>query len=141
MAAPHRSSSRSGRIALRRLGLAKATFLTADQIHTQIARINASIGGDPALAIGTSKELVETTCKTILANLGEEAGSLDLGDRVKAASKQLKLLPDDVPNAAKGAEALHVLDGLLYHGADLNAAVHHIDGGGVSDHANYRDLM
>jgi TnpA family transposase len=31
-------------------------------------------------------------------------------------------------------EALHVLDGLLYHGADLNAAIHHTDGGGVSDH-------
>jgi hypothetical protein len=84
----------------------KATLLTADQIHTQIARINASIDGDPALAIGTSKELVETTCKTILTNLGEAAGSLDLGDLVKAASKQLKLLPDDVPNAAKGADAI-----------------------------------
>jgi len=96
---------RRGYSALQPLSL-KATFLTADQIHTQIARINASIDGDPALAIGTSKELVETTCKTILANLGEEAGSLDLGDLVKAASKQLKLLPDDVPNAAKGADAI-----------------------------------
>lgn len=31
-------------------------------------------------------------------------------------------------------EALHVLDGLLYHGAALEFAVHHADGGGVSDH-------
>ena len=31
-------------------------------------------------------------------------------------------------------EALHVLDGLLYHGANIDIAVHHTDGGGVSDH-------
>ena len=31
-------------------------------------------------------------------------------------------------------EAAHVIDGLLYHEADLVSAVHHTDGGGVSDH-------
>jgi TnpA family transposase len=31
-------------------------------------------------------------------------------------------------------EAAHVIDGLLYREADLNAVVHHTDGGGVSDH-------
>jgi TnpA family transposase len=31
-------------------------------------------------------------------------------------------------------EAAHVIDGLLYHEADLSTAVHHTDGGGVSDH-------
>lgn len=40
-----------------------------------------------------------------------------------------KLLP------AAAGEAAHVLDGLLYHHADeLEFAVHHTDGGGVSDH-------
>jgi TnpA family transposase len=36
--------------------------------------------------------------------------------------------------SATAGEAAHVLDGLLYHGADLDIAVHHTDGGGVSDH-------
>lgn len=85
---------------------AVASSLTADQLHTQIERIHASIESDPALAIGTAKELVETTCKTILADLGEEHVTLDLGDLVKAASKALKLLPDGVPNEAKGADAV-----------------------------------
>jgi len=85
---------------------AVATVLTADQLHTQIERIHASIDSDPALAIGTAKELVETTCKTILADLGEEHATLDLGDLVKAASKALKLVPDGVPNEAKGADAV-----------------------------------
>jgi TnpA family transposase len=31
-------------------------------------------------------------------------------------------------------EAAYVIDGLLYHEADLTTAVHHTDGGGVSDH-------
>lgn len=31
-------------------------------------------------------------------------------------------------------EAAHVIDGLLYHEADLSPGVHHTDGGGVSDH-------
>lgn len=83
-----------------------ATSMTADQLHTLIERINASIDTDPALAIGTAKELLETTCKTILADLGEEIGNLDLSDLVKAASKQLKLVPDGVPNEAKGAGAI-----------------------------------
>lgn len=39
-----------------------------------------------------------------------------------------KLLP------AAAGEAAHVVDGLLYHHADLDIAVHHTDGDGVSDH-------
>jgi TnpA family transposase len=31
-------------------------------------------------------------------------------------------------------EAAHVIDGVLYHEADLTIAIHHTDGGGVSDH-------
>ena len=38
-----------------------------------------------------------------------------------------------VISVAEG-EAAHVIDGLLYHGADVKVAVHHVDGGGVSDH-------
>ena len=36
--------------------------------------------------------------------------------------------------SAAAGEAAHVVDGLLYHHADLDIAVHHTDGGGVSDH-------
>ncbi len=33
-------------------------------------------------------------------------------------------------------EAAHVIDGLLYHEADLSISAHHTDGGGVSDHVS-----
>lgn len=36
--------------------------------------------------------------------------------------------------SATAGEAAHVLDGLLYHSADLQLHEHHTDGGGVSDH-------
>lgn len=36
--------------------------------------------------------------------------------------------------AATASEALHVLDGLLYHQSEVTARRHHTDGGGDSDH-------
>ena len=83
-----------------------AEELTADQLHAQISRINQAVDTDPALAIGTAKELLETACKTILVDLGEAPGTPDVGDLVKAVSKHLKLLPDDVPQQAKGGDAI-----------------------------------
>ena len=83
-----------------------AVTMTAEQLHSQIERINSSIDADPSLAIGTAKEMVETTCKTILADLQLEHSNLDLGELVKATCRALKLVPDGVPNEAKGAEAI-----------------------------------
>ena len=84
-----------------------ADSFDAAHIHEQIQRIEASIDTDPALAIGTAKELVESCFKTILADREIEYGSgddmLDLGKKV---FKALKLVRDDVSQAAKGAETI-----------------------------------
>lgn len=45
-----------------------------------------------------------------------------------------RLAPFHVKAIPPAGEAAHVIDGLLYHEADLDIAVHHADGGGVSDH-------
>lgn len=95
-----------------RLADAKAIALNFDAAHIgqQIDRIEASIDVDPALAIGTAKELVESCFKTICSERGIEYGKDDnlpqLGKRV---FKALKLVPDDVPEAAKGAQTIRVL--------------------------------
>jgi hypothetical protein len=92
-----------------RLADAKAIAATFDagHIHEQIQRIEASIDADPTLAIGTAKELVESCFKTILGERGIAYGGgddvLDLGKKV---FKALKLVRDDVPQAAKGAETV-----------------------------------
>ena len=42
--------------------------------------------------------------------------------------------PFSTASIPPSGEAAYVIDGLLYHEADLSIAVHHTDGGGVSDH-------
>lgn len=83
---------------------ALATELDLNHLGEHIQRIERSIDTDPRQAIGSAKEMVETVCKTILRNRGVEFGRGDdilvLGKRVFGALKQL---PDDVPEAAKGA--------------------------------------
>lgn len=76
-------------------------------IHRQIKRIEESIEDDPDLAIGTSKELIEACCKTILelssVTLDKQ---LELPQLVKETCKHLKLTPNDIPNEAKAAESI-----------------------------------
>jgi hypothetical protein len=76
-------------------------------LRQQIDRIRNAIDNDPDLAIGTAKELVETTCKTILADYGLTADAgWDVTRLVKEARGVLKLVPEDIPDSAKGAETI-----------------------------------
>lgn len=62
---------------------------------------------DPGLAIGTAKELVETVCKTILTERGVAVESgWDMPRLVKETRQALTLLPPDVDDSAKGADAV-----------------------------------
>lgn len=81
--------------------------LSAPHLAEQIRRIEASIGNDPSLAIGTAKELVETTCKTILAARGKPvAGTPDMSSLTKDTLRELKLVPEGISEGAKGAEII-----------------------------------
>jgi 23S rRNA pseudoU1915 N3-methylase RlmH len=48
----------------------QAKVLNANHLADQIRRLESSVQADPSLAIGTAKELIETCCKTILAERG-----------------------------------------------------------------------
>jgi len=90
----------------------KETFARADANYVlqQITRMEAAIDEDPALAIGTAKELIETCCKTILTERGIEIqGSPDLPQLVKQTTKTLALTPNDIPDKAKAAKAIRRL--------------------------------
>jgi len=52
-----------------------AQALSAQYVHEQIRRMESAIEGDPSLAIGTAKELIETMCKAILEERGRGGGS------------------------------------------------------------------
>lgn len=84
-----------------------ATVLNANHLAEQIRRLEASVETDPSLAIGTAKELIETCCKTILAERGKPVvGSPDVSTLTKETLKELKLVPEGVPDAARGADVI-----------------------------------
>ena len=101
-----------------------ADVLDADEMQKQVERIKNAIDSDPALAIGTSKELVESCCKTILKKSGIPfSKSDDLPTLTKALTKALKLVPDDIRDKAKGADKikriLRNLSALTHYIAEL----------------------
>lgn len=82
----------------------QARVLDASHLAEQIRRLEDSVEKDPSLAIGTAKELIETCCKTILAARGKEMpGTPDIPTLTKATLKELNLVPEGIPSAARGA--------------------------------------
>lgn len=83
-----------------------------DKTHFQeyIDRIKKSINEDVGLAIGSTKELVEATLKTIL-NKSEIPFDKndDIPKLLKSVQKALELVPDDVDEAKKGSDIIKVL--------------------------------
>lgn len=85
----------------------KAQSLDANHLAEQIRRMRDSVETDPSLAIGTAKELIETCCKTILSERGQEiSGTPDIPTLTKATLKELNLVPEGMPNAARGADVI-----------------------------------
>ena len=79
----------------------------SNYISKQIRRMETSIHEDPSLAIGTAKELIETCCKTILAERGIVIGSSDdIPKLTKAVLKSLDLVPENVDEATRGADVV-----------------------------------
>jgi hypothetical protein len=86
-----------------------ATERLGDYVNRQITRMSAATDGDPDLAIGTAKEFLETVCKSILTERRVPLdANPDLAPLVKATMKELKLAPEDVPEAARGAEQVRI---------------------------------
>lgn len=83
------------------------TAVNAPELAQQLSRLRRAVDEDPALAIGTAKEMLETTCKTILEDQGVsfDTGSA-LPELLKTTRSTLRLLPDDIPQAARGASTI-----------------------------------
>ena len=73
-------------------------------------RIKNSIDTDPALAIGSAKELVEATLKIILNKLGTGFNKNDdIPKLLKKVQKELELVPKEVDSSKKGADAIKIV--------------------------------
>ena len=75
-------------------------------LHVEIDRLAQAAEDDPSLAVGTAKEMVETICKTILEDRGVPSRGEDLPQLVRAVAKELALLPENIPDHAKGSEVI-----------------------------------
>lgn len=83
------------------------TAVNAPELAQQLARLRKAVDEDPGLAIGTAKEMLETTCKAILEDQGVSFDARwDFPELLKATRRELRLLPDDIPEAVRGAETM-----------------------------------
>lgn len=119
----------------------QAKAFDTPELHRQIERMRSSVEDDPALAIGTAKEVVETTCKTILTERGVEFESdADLGKLVKETRKVLSLVPDAIPDSAKGAESIRRLLSNLGNVAQGLGELRNLYGTGHGKHGSSKGL-
>jgi len=82
-------------------------------IDAYIKRIRDALPRDPALAVGSTKELIESVLKTILGIHGAEIAADDVPKLLKRAQAALGLDPKDVDASLPGGESLRRLVGSL----------------------------
>jgi hypothetical protein len=91
-----------------------AVEFNASHMAEQIRRMESAVDADPALAVGSAKELIETCCRTILRERGVAPDKdWELPRLVKETARVLKLTPDDIPDGAKGDESIRRILGSL----------------------------
>lgn len=88
---------------------------TADAIEQQIHAIEAALASVPDFAFDLSKTLVESVCKTVLADIGQPADpNWDAPKLLKETTARLALLPRGHPNPAKARDSVKkTVNGLL----------------------------
>ena len=87
----------------------------AEAIEQQIHTIESSLESVPDFVFDLSKTLVESVCKTVLADIGQPANpKWDAQKLLKETTNLLALLPRNHPASAKGRESLKkTIRGLL----------------------------
>jgi hypothetical protein len=88
-----------------------AGLTDASAIREQLDRIQRAIADDPALAVGSAKELIESTAKVVLAERGLPASDkADLPELVRQAQQALGLHP---ASAAPGPDSTEAVKRIL----------------------------
>lgn len=129
-----------GRSVLRARSVADA--LDAAWMQKEIGRLENAVDRDPALAIGTAKDLVESCCKTVLTKRGiSYASGADLPTLTKLVAKELGLVPEGITNAAKGAETIRLILRNLAAMTQYLAELRGLYGSGHGRDGNHRGLQ
>jgi Abortive infection C-terminus len=90
-------------------------------IREQLDRIQRAIADDPALAVGSAKELIESTAKVVLAERGKAVSErADLPELVRQAQQALALHPSSAAPGPDGTDAVkRILGGVSTIAAGL----------------------
>ena len=83
-----------------------AESLNLKGVYKHVERINNGVANDPQLAIGESKDLIETICKYILGQRRVPIPNGELQKLVRSTLSGLALLPDDITENARGQETI-----------------------------------
>jgi hypothetical protein len=119
-----------------------ADALDAGWMAKEIERLEHAIDRDPALAIGTAKELIETCCKTVLTKRGVAfTKAEDLGELTKKLAKELQLVPEGISDGAKGAENIRLVLRNLTQLTNNLAQLRGLYGTGHGRDGQYRGLQ
>lgn len=98
-----------------------SSVLAVGELEAHVRRIRETIHADPAQAVGSAKELLETVLRTILGEFGEKpAGNIQ--ELLKRVQKKLKLDPasaDDRPGADTTRRTLNSLGQVVVGVAEL----------------------
>tara|TARA_R110000824_G_scaffold134974_1_gene297982 strand:+ start:736 stop:1998 length:1263 start_codon:yes stop_codon:yes gene_type:complete len=118
-----------------------ADALNAGWMQKEIERLENAVERDPALAIGTAKELVETCCKSILSKRGVPVSRrADLPELTKLLAKELELVPEDISDKAKGHETIRLILRNLAALTQYLAELRGLYGSGHGRDGKYRGL-
>lgn len=116
-------------------------ILSDEYVHKQIDLMQDSIEKSPDVAIGISKELIESICKTILEERQVTIDkNWDLPQLLKQTTKQLQLTPDEISEQIKASQTIKSILG------SLSTVVHGLSelrnqyGSGHGKKANFRGL-
>lgn len=86
----------------------KVQAFNLDSVHREVDRLLANVDSDPDDVLTSAKCLIESVCREILADLGQQPGSNmpEFGQLTRQTFGQLRLLPDQVSNQSKGTEII-----------------------------------
>lgn len=131
-----------GKESLEKKGGELKRILNAEYVSQQINLMEASIENSPHISIGLAKELIETCCKSIFEERGEEYNKdWDLTKLMKQTTKLLKLTPEDIPNESRAASSIKQILGSLCSVVQGIGEIRNEYGSGHGKNGNFKGLQ
>lgn len=114
---------------------------SSEYMTVQISLMQSMVKENPTESIGKAKELVESCCKTILDERGEDySKNLSLTALVKQCMKLLKITPEDIDEGIPEAKTMKAILGNLSGITDGIAKLRNTYGSGHGKPATYKGL-